>query len=164
MKGLLFLILLCIFSSLSGQELINTISKEVCKCLEAEEKKDTTEDFQKLIETCFQESMITHLDALIEEYGEEILSDENTTTAYNLGVDLGTILAKECSAFLNIIVNQKKRENETSETLFKLGQEKSNNGLYDDAIELYSKAINSNKENHEYYNSKGLAYLSKGMY
>lgn len=164
MKSLFIVTLLFIFNSISAQRLINTIAVEVCNCLAAERNKNNSQDFQTMLENCFQESMMIHSDALVEEYGEEILSDENTSVAYKFGEDLGLILSKQCDIFIEIIISQQKKDRQISDTLFKLGQEKYNEGLFDQAIEYFTKAISSEKGNHEYYNSRGLAYFSNAMY
>jgi len=164
MRSLFIIALILISSSMSAQKLMNTISKEVCNCLTLESMKNSSADIQPMVEKCFQKSYDAHSQEFEKEYGAGFLNDENSNVAYNFGIELGKILSKNCDAFITIIANQQKLLTESADSLLNLGQEKINNGQYDEAIAVLSKGISMNNKKFEYYNKRGQAYFYNEMF
>jgi tetratricopeptide (TPR) repeat protein len=162
MKHFTFLLLfiLC-FNPLSGQKLLNKISKEVCGCLET--AKTENSDFEALVISCIEKSMIKHNAELIKEYGDSF-SDVNSNVAYEFGIELGKILVKDCNVFVDYIVSQNKNTINDADTLYKISQEKFNENLFDESIDYLNKAIVLKNDNAEYYNLRGLSFFNKEMY
>ena len=157
----LLVVFILIFNALSAQKLQSKISKEVCDCLE--KAKAEYSDYETIVTSCVEKSMTKHNAEIKKEYGESF-SDKNSNLAYEFGLEIGKILVKECSSFMDYFVKKEMNSMANADTLYKMSQEKFNENLYDQSIDLLNKAINLNDANPEYYNSRGLSFFNKEMY
>ncbi|MFD1015470.1 hypothetical protein [Winogradskyella rapida] len=90
---ILSIILLGTSYNLTAQEIIDKLTKELCKCIEKQEVKNTTE-----MEPCFEDLLISNLKEIKEHYKAETMDDINME---EVGNKIGAKMIKECPYVLD---------------------------------------------------------------
>ena len=78
--------------------LIDQLGDWACECSNKEVEKNADVNLQNTLEMCLQQVVIQNVESLTNEFGEELLANQNLM--YNIGVDMGNKLMQTCDLFI----------------------------------------------------------------
>ena len=162
-----FLSLICslYYSSLTfGQKYIKTMADEVCDCIKDIKDEYPDADPKTLLGKCFGPSMQKHQKEIKKKLGVDVFESKDKRGIYNLGVEVGKVLATNCPDYLDLFYNQQTSKNSAAIDYYNKAQELYDKGAFDAAIENYNKALKAEPDNYQFLNSRGVAYFGKENY
>ncbi|MCT4623951.1 MAG: hypothetical protein N4A46_10040 [Schleiferiaceae bacterium] len=90
-------------------QFIEDLSKEACDCSTEKVNDDPSAVLQSVLEECMQKTIFANIERLAEDFGSEVLTNQDK--AYNIGVDIGNHLVKNCPLFNPATVGHPERSN-----------------------------------------------------
>ncbi|PIB35205.1 hypothetical protein BFP72_07250 [Reichenbachiella sp. 5M10] len=143
-----------------GQDVIHTISDEVCVCLTKEVNKGNT-DMTAILTKCMENGLGDHSKKLEKKYGKNSLEEKGNI----IGMDIAKVLAKECGAFIDMVIANEQNKDKNASELVRQAESAKEQGNYDEAIVYYGQAIALDPDDpEEILNDRGITYYTLGQY
>lgn len=160
----LLLFLFVAVQQMSSQDLINKIADDVCDCISSKIAAEPVEDMEQLLVNCINDKVIEFQKLIREDYGDAFFENGNSEVAKDFGIQIGTVLTKDCPVFLELAVNLSKSKETKAEEYYSIAEEKDTEGAYQESIKYYNQAIGLAPGTFKYINSRGVAYYNLGQY
>lgn len=163
MRSLIIIGLLSLATSINAQKLIKQIAHDVCDCVEENLNADG-KDLTEVVEWCMKQEIVKHQKALTKLLGEDVVNGENNKAAQDFGIEIGKLMINDCPFVFEAAVEQAKGKNDRASGYFEQAQAMADSGRYDMAVDIYTKAIDKDPLQFDFFNYRGIAYFKLGRY
>lgn len=143
-----------------SQKLVKKMARNVCDCIEEIKEDYLGEDPGVILQKCFGPVVAKYESQIKKNYGANVFDVDNNNQLYELGMEVGKIMASNCPVYLELFIDQLSSAKEYFELAEGLYEQKN----FTEAIKNYDEAIRIESENHEYFNSRGIAYFAQEDY
>jgi len=150
--------------AVQSQKLVKKIATEVCDCLNGLGDFLNNDDPAVALGKCFGPVVTKYEKEIRKEYGNDAFESTENKKLYNLGIEVGKVLATECPYYLNMFIDKESKKTSKAEEYFDKAEQLENDGDNDGAIKYYTLAIEQDRSNHEYFNARGVVYYAKEDY
>jgi tetratricopeptide (TPR) repeat protein len=140
-----------------GQRFKKNLSKDLCDCLKIEKNLNQSVDPQMAITQCFDVLSNKYKKDLLKAYGDDFFNTAQNNKAYEFGIEIGKMLAQNCDTYIELFIDESKKDNSEVAELLQKATAASQNHNYEEAVEHYSKVLKLEPENHRYFNYRGVA-------
>jgi len=155
---------LLLFPHAEAQKTLKKMSSDACDCVtDLAEEMDALEA-NDMLDKCLQLTFSKYEKKLRKEYGDEFFDSPSDERTYDLGVEIGKLMLTDCPVFLDFIVAQEESSDKSAADIYAKGDELYDAGNFKEVVLQYNRAIKIDPENHDYYNSRGVAYFEQGKY
>jgi predicted hydrocarbon binding protein len=100
--------------NVQAQNIKEKIADEVCDCLQEAEIDESPQAVESALTTCMQTSVIQHLSEIAEEL-EIDMSEFSEEVGYELGKEIGVLLANRCKTFLEMMMRAEGGDEEAAQ-------------------------------------------------